>query len=65
MVTLEALPVCKDCYGCAGQTTVSIRTQTLGRDLRAINYCKLTAPLRHHAQNAGAIPAFGKTSPPR
>jgi hypothetical protein len=44
---------------------VSIRTQTLGGDLRAISYCKLTARLRHHAQNAGAIPAFGKTSPPR
>ena len=44
---------------------VSIRTQTLGRDLRAISYCKLMAPLRHHAQNAGAIPALKKTSPPR
>jgi hypothetical protein len=64
MVTLEALPVCKDCYGCAGQTTVSIHTQTLGRDLRAISYCKLTAPLRHHAQNAGAIPALKKLPRP-
>ena len=44
---------------------VSISTQTLSRDLRAMGYRKLTARPRHHAQDADAIPAFKKTSPPK
>ena len=43
---------------------VSISTQTLSRELRAMGYRKLTARPRHHAQDADAIPAFKKTSPP-
>jgi transposase len=44
---------------------VSISTQTLSRELRAMGYRKLTARPRHHTQGADAIPAFKKTSPPR
>ena len=44
---------------------VSVSKQTLGRELRAMGYRKLSARPRHHAQAAGAIEAFKKTSPPR
>ena len=44
---------------------VSISTQTLSRELRAMGYRKLSARPRHHAQDADAVPAFKKTSPPR
>ncbi|MBC7991186.1 MAG: winged helix-turn-helix domain-containing protein [Luteimonas sp.] len=44
---------------------VSISTQTLSRELRAMSYRKLTARPRHHAQDADAIPTFKKTSPPK
>ncbi|NDV87401.1 IS630 family transposase [Aurantimonas aggregata] len=44
---------------------VSISTQTLSRELRAMGYRKLSARPRHHAQDADAIPTFKKTSPPR
>ncbi|GGE21737.1 hypothetical protein GCM10011529_30490 [Polymorphobacter glacialis] len=44
---------------------VSISTQTLSRELRAMGYRKLTARPRHHTQDADAIPAFKKTSQPR
>jgi hypothetical protein len=37
---------------------VSISTQTLSRELRAMGYRKLTARPRHHAQDVDAIPAF-------
>ena len=43
---------------------VSISTQTLSRELRAMGYRKLTARPRHHAQDADAIPSSKKTSPP-
>jgi transposase len=43
---------------------LSVSKQTLGRQLRAIGYRKLSARPRHHAQVEGAIEAF-KTSPPR
>jgi transposase len=43
---------------------VSVSKQTLSRDLRAMGYRKLTARPRHHTQDADAIPAFKKTSPP-
>lgn len=43
---------------------VSIARQTLSRELRALGYRKLSARPRHHAQAAGAIDNFKKTSPP-
>jgi transposase len=43
---------------------VSIAEQTLGRELRAMRFRKLSARPRHHAQAEGAIEAFKKTSPP-
>jgi transposase len=44
---------------------LSVSKQTLGRQLRAMGYRKLSARPRHHAQVEGAIDAFKKTSPPR
>lgn len=44
---------------------VSVSRQTMGRELRALGYRKISARPRHHAQDADAIPAFKKTSPPR
>ena len=41
---------------------VSVSQQTLGRELRAMRYRKLSARPRHHAQAAGAIEAFKKIS---
>jgi transposase len=43
---------------------ISVSKQTLGRELRAMGYRKLSARPRHHAQATGAIEAFKKTSPP-
>ena len=42
---------------------VSVSKQTLGRELRAMRYRKLSARPRHHGQAAGAIEAFKKSSP--
>lgn len=39
---------------------ISISRQTLGRELRAMGYRKLSARPRHHAQGAGAVEAFKK-----
>jgi transposase len=44
---------------------VSVSMQTLSREVRAMGYRKLSARPKHHAQAAGAIEAFKKTSPPR
>jgi transposase len=44
---------------------VSVSMQTLSRELRAMGYRRLSARPKHHAQAAGAIEAFKKTSPPR
>ncbi len=44
---------------------VSISRQTLGRELRAMRYRKLSARPRHHAQAAGAIELFKTASPRR
>ena len=44
---------------------VSISRQTLGRELRALKYRKLSARPKHHAQAAGAAAAFKKLSLPR
>ena len=42
---------------------VSVAKQTLGRELRAMNYRKLSARPRHHAQAGGAIELFKRVSP--
>jgi len=41
---------------------VTISRQTLSRELRAMNYRKLSARPRHHAKNEAAVEAFKKTS---
>jgi hypothetical protein len=43
---------------------VSVSEQTLGRELRAMNYRKLSVRPRHHAQAEGAIETYKKTSSP-
>ena len=40
---------------------VSVSKQTVGRELRAMRYRKLSARPRHHGQAEGAIEAFKKT----
>jgi transposase len=44
--------------------SVSVSRQTLGRELRAMGFRKLSARPRHYAQDADAIENFKKTSPP-
>ena len=41
---------------------VSVSRQTLGRELRAMGFRKLSARPQHHAQDGDAIAAFKKTS---
>src|SRR3982750_3481116 len=43
---------------------ITISKQTLSRELRAMNYRKLSARPRHHAKSEAAVAAFKKTSPP-
>ena len=43
---------------------VTIARQTLSRELRALDYRKLSARPRHHAQAAGVIEDFKKAFPP-
>ena len=43
---------------------VSVSKQTLGRELRAMGYRKLSARPRHHAQAEGAVDDFKKASQP-
>lgn len=43
---------------------LSLDVSTVGRELRALGFVKLSARPRHHAQNAFAVEAFKKTSPP-
>jgi len=43
---------------------VAVSRQTVGRELRAMGYRKLTARPQHYAQDPEAIAAFKKTSPP-
>ena len=45
------------------QFGISISRQTLGRELQAMGYRKLSARPRHHAQADGAVEAFKKVSP--
>ncbi len=42
---------------------VSASRQTVGRELRAMGFAKLSARPQHHAQDPEAIEAFKKTSP--
>lgn len=42
---------------------VSISRQTLGRELRAMGFRRLSARPQHYAQDPGAMEAFKKTSP--
>ena len=44
------------------QFRVVVSQQTMSRELRALNYRKLSARPRHHAQAAGAIEDFKKAS---
>ncbi len=43
---------------------IRISVQTLSRELRALGYRKLSARPRHYAQDADAMAAFKKSSPP-
>jgi len=43
---------------------VSLDETTVGRELKAMGFRKLSARPRHHAQNEFAVDAFKKTSPP-
>lgn len=43
---------------------VSVTKQILSRELRGMNYRKLSARPRHHAQDAAAVTSFKKTSAP-
>jgi transposase len=43
---------------------ISVSRQTLGRELRALGYTKLSARPRHHAQDGEAMETFKKNSPP-
>ena len=42
---------------------INVSPQTMSRELRAMGYRKLSARPRHHAQAAGAIEGFKKSSP--
>ena len=42
---------------------ITISQQTLSRELRALNYRKLSARPRHHAKNEAEVDAFKKPSP--
>jgi transposase len=44
---------------------ISVSVQTLGREVRALGYRKLSARPRHYAQDADAADTFKKTSPPQ
>src|SRR3954451_2249871 len=46
------------------ESRLSIAKQTLSRELRPMNYRKLSARPRHHAKNEAAAAAFKKTSRP-
>lgn len=43
---------------------ISMDETTMGRELRALGFRKLSARPRHHAQNEFAVEAYKKTSPP-
>lgn len=43
---------------------ISLDETTLGRELKALGFRKLSARPRHHAQNGDAVEDFKKVSPP-
>ena len=43
---------------------ITVSKQTLSRELRAMNYRKLSARPRHHARSEAEVSAFKKGSPP-
>jgi transposase len=43
---------------------ITISQQTLSRELRSLNYRKLSARPRHHARSEAQVDAFKKPSPP-
>ena len=43
---------------------ITLSQQTVSRELHGLGYRKLSARPRHHAQAAGAVEAFKKSSPP-
>ncbi len=51
------------CQWLRDEFEVTVSKQTLGRELRALGYRKLSARPRHHAQAVGAIEAFKKSLP--
>ena len=44
---------------------ISLDETTVGRELKALGFVKISARPRHHAQNELAVEDFKKTSPPR
>ncbi len=44
---------------------ISLDETTVGRELKALGFAKISARPRHYAQNQWAIEDFKKTSPPR
>ncbi len=52
------------CHWLWEEHQVTVSKQTLSRELRAMNYRKLSARPRHHAQADDAVEAFKKVSPP-
>jgi putative transposase len=50
------------CQWLRDEFELTVSKQTLGRELRAMGFRKLSARPRHHAQTAGAIEAFKKVS---
>jgi len=44
---------------------ISVDETTIGRELKALGFAKLSARPRHYAQNDGDLESFKKTSPPR
>ena len=52
------------CHWLWEEFRVSIAKQTLSRELRAMGFRRLSARPRHHAQAAGAVENFKKTSSP-
>jgi transposase len=43
---------------------ISLHETTVGRELKALDFVKISARPRHYAQNGEALEAFKKTSPP-
>ena len=48
-----------------GEFRISLDETTVGRELKALGFVKISARPRHYAQNELAIEDFKKTFPPR